>query len=285
MLATFWVGIKASRLATAPPEARALTVCIANATFVPIILIPFVDLDLVDQTTVYILRSLTVVFPIGLFIGAYLAPRAWLAFEYRRNPSAAAEKDSESQASMMGSTMTAAGNGLATFAATAAPAGAGAGGKGAPNAGPNVQASAVMTVGTVGAGAPSPAAGQQAPALDLKKLVKSTLKEFDFGCEGIVTMRRSDRVWLLSLTPWTLKRGYVLHKEGLLVFQHLSNQSSISRGTCIPLSLVKSVSQTKPNEFTLTLDGRFLSQLMVSTAEETRKWVVAIESALKARKD
>ncbi|ORZ39191.1 hypothetical protein BCR44DRAFT_1427397 [Catenaria anguillulae PL171] len=284
MLAACFAGIKASKLTTAPPESRALTVCIANAAFVPIILIPFVDLDLVDQPTVYILRSLTVVFPIGLFIGVYLAPRAWLALQYWRDPAAAAEKDSESHASMMGSTMTTGGNGLSTFAASAAPGNAG--GKGAHNAGPTVQASAIVSLSAHGAGAatPSTATGQQAPAVDLKKLVQVTLKTFDFGCEGIATMRSADRAWLLPCKPWTLMRVYLLQKEGLLVLQHLSSQSSVARGTSVPLSVIKTVTQTSPNEFALDTYGGLVHQLMVSTAEDTKKWVGAIESVIKNRK-
>ncbi|ORZ36653.1 hypothetical protein BCR44DRAFT_406739 [Catenaria anguillulae PL171] len=200
MLAALWVGLKASKLAvgSASQEARTLTVSSANSAFLPVILIPFVDLDLVDQSTGFILRAVAIVIPIAVFIGVYFVPQALQAIHGLKNQASTSTQGLET--------------GLNTFQVTQVDQKKTEADAARPSGDPQI-------VGTAKVGI---AAATSMPALDVKALANQSFKEHVHASEGILSARRSRRAWLAPFMPWTLMRGFILRQEGMLVLQHFS---------------------------------------------------------------
>ncbi|ORZ36531.1 hypothetical protein BCR44DRAFT_1460279 [Catenaria anguillulae PL171] len=267
MLTALWTGLKASKLATAPQEPKAMMICLANAAMLAIVILPFIDLGLVDQSTSYILRSILIEVPIATFILVFLAPRLLLAWQHWRHPEM---EKVLSQASSMLKTSTV---GLKTSNPGDA----------------SMQTSIGAPKVAMGAGAATVMAGAPKPALNVTELaqVGSFRDRHAIGYEGVVSERQVNKKQsrLASLfafmRPWTLKRLYLLKQTGLLALHDLSSQTELGRAKCIPTRAVTSVVMTDaPNVFALTRQDGTVSEIMVSSPEEAKQWVNAIASAL-----
>ncbi|ORZ38484.1 hypothetical protein BCR44DRAFT_1497110 [Catenaria anguillulae PL171] len=208
-------------------EAKLLTLSLANAAFLALVLVPFIELDLVDQPTGFVLRSLVLTAAVGVFLGAYMAPRVWLAYRYWRDPAAAASRN------------------------------------------------IVMATGTMTT-TPTGGATNTSPMMDpVKMLQASHMKRFDFGCQGVLTMRFARRSWTMYLTPWKLAQTYLLPRERVLVVQPFG---STAHARCIPLAVISRIDMNTAdkingNEFNVILASGGWIQFMAADAVEAAKWV------------
>ncbi|ORZ36530.1 hypothetical protein BCR44DRAFT_1512352 [Catenaria anguillulae PL171] len=259
MLTALWTGLKASKLATAPQEPKATMICLANAAMLAIVILPFIDLGLVDQSTSYILRSILIEVPIATFILVFLAPRLLLAWQHWRHPTSlgAASEQHFAQADMSA--------GLETMHLSSS----------TPHYNiPNPNAVSHTAVAT-----PAPTHGVSSP-------IKPAAASRAVNVHAIAQASRHFVPRLLGfMRPWKLMRLYLLQSEGLLVLHDLSKPLSAIHGVAVPVDLVDRVrphSQTD-NQFVILLKDGLTCEVMVASSDESQRWVAAIAGAVSGK--